>query len=159
VGSAGAVGSPGATGPIGPTGARGLRGDTGPRGPTGSSGFAFARRAYLQSARVTGDESVVSGKLTLGAGSYVIVGKLYLVHQSGLAFGVSCELRQGAATIDFAGAVLPANRELPMTLVSTATVQTSNDFTIQCEADGQGAVATAIGVQLVGISVDQVSGP
>ncbi len=161
-GETGGVGAQGATGPTGPTGARGLRGDAGPPGPTGSSGFAFARRAYRESARVTDGLAVVSGTLTLGAGSYVVIGKLYLAHESaGLNafFRVTCELRQGAVPLDLSGAILRPNRELPMTLISTTAVQTSSAFTIECEADRSDGVATAIAVQLVGISVDEVSGP
>jgi hypothetical protein len=47
-----------------------------------------------------------------------------------------------------------------MTLVSTTVVgNPSDNFTIACQTRSQGAVANAIAVQLVGISVDQVSGP
>ncbi len=117
-------------------------------------------RAYRPSAKVDSTLAVVSNKFELGPGRYVLIGKLYLAHQTGPAFGVSCELRQADATLDFAGTVLTGGRELPITLVSTTAVESpSAEFTIVCVADAPGAVATAIAVQMVGITVDQVSGP
>jgi hypothetical protein len=102
----------------------------------------------------------VSSRFSLGPGDYVVIGKLYLTLQGGPTIGVGCELRQGSVVLDFAGAVLVAGRQLPMTLVSTAIVGSSPaDFVIACQTDTEDTVATAIAVQLVGISVDQVSGP
>jgi len=121
-----------------------------------------AVRAFQASARVDDDFAVVSDKFSLGPGHYVLIGKLYLSHQNGRdeRFGVSCELRQVDTTLDFTGAALPDISELPITLVSTTVVQNpSDEFTIVCRTDAPGSVATAIAVQLVGISVDQVSGP
>jgi hypothetical protein len=47
-----------------------------------------------------------------------------------------------------------------MALVSTTVVGNPSDsFTIACRTRSQGAVGNAIAVQLVGISVDHVSGP
>jgi collagen triple helix repeat protein len=168
-GPQGPQGPQGLEGPDGPTGPRGDGGPTGPAGPPGGqgppgprgeAGISSAARAYRESARVGETFAVVSDTLSLGPGRYVLLGKLYLAHQSGQTFGVSCELRQLDATLDFAGTVLLGGRELPITLVSTTVVgNPSDDFTIECRTDAPEAVATAIAVQLVGISVDQVSGP
>jgi Collagen triple helix repeat (20 copies) len=168
VGPTGPAGPQGAQGPqglqglAGATGERGQAGSigpAGPSGPTGKSGVSFAARAFQQSARVDDDFAVVSAKFALGPGRYVLIGKLY-VAQSGLASGVNCELRQRDMTLDFASAVLTIGMELPITLVSTAVVEDeSDDITIACRTDVPDTVATAIAVQLVGISVDQVSGP
>jgi hypothetical protein len=153
------VGPTGPAGPPGPSGPQGPIGPPGPTGPTGKSGVSFAARAFQQSARVDDDFAVVSAKFALGRGRYVLIGKLY-VAQSGLASGVNCELRQRDMTLDFASAVLTIGMELPITLVSTAVVEDeSDDITIACRTDVPDTVATAIAVQLVGISVDQVSGP
>jgi hypothetical protein len=110
--------------------------------------------------RVGNTPGVVSEEFSLGPGSYVVIGKLYLAFQSGMAFSTACELRQGDETLDVAGVVLVAGRQIPLTLVSTTTVENpSDDFTIVCRTDSAAAVANALAIQLVGISVDKVSGP
>jgi hypothetical protein len=74
--------------------------------------------------------------------------------------GVSCELRLADTTLDFVGVALTRISDLPITLLSTAALaETSDGIAIVCQTDRDGAVATAIAVQLVGVSVDQVFGP
>ena len=163
IGATGARGPTGGAGPAGPTGLEGPIGPAGPTGPTGStgaSGISSAARAYQPSARVDDSIAVVSDQFSLGPGRYVLIGKLYLTNQNDSSVGVSCYLLHLGMTLDFAGTVLGGRRELPITLVSTTVVETPSDvFTIECQTDAPGKVATAIAVQLVGISVDQVSGP
>ena len=77
-----------------------------------------------------------------------------------MAFSTFCELRQEDVRLDSAEVVLVAGREIPLTLISTTTVEnSSDDFTIVCRTDSAAAVASAHAIQLVGISVDKVSGP
>lgn len=154
-GAVGARGPTGSAGPAGPAGSQGPIGPDGPPGPRGEAGVSSAARAYQLSAPVDNAFAVVSAPFSLGPGRYVLIGKLYLSYQTGSVFAVSCELRQGGATLDFAGTVLEAGRELPITLVSTTVVGgPAEDFTIACKTIGPEAMATAIAVQLVGISVD-----
>ncbi len=158
-GAQGIQGPEGATGPSGPTGGRG---PAGPRGATGATGITLAQRAFLGQAKVTNDPSVVSQAFTLDSGNYVVLGKLYVSFESGLPVGipVACELRQGEVILDYTGTVLVAGSAIPMSLVSTATVENASDpFTIECQTTGLGSEASAYAVQLVGISVDEVSQP
>src|SRR5262249_49172342 len=130
-------------------------------GATGPAGGSIALRSFQQQTSVTSSASTVSGALSLDPGQYVLIGKLYLTGPAvTLGVNVMCEMHKGSEVLDFAGASLAADQDVPLTLASTTIVQDApSNITIVCSTDGD--PATAFGVQLIATQVisAQLVGP
>jgi hypothetical protein len=129
-GLAGATGSPGATGPTGATG------DTGDPGPTGATGATGTNGAQVftdedDSIQVLDTPTVLAG-VTLSAGSYMMVAKLWVVN-SGDTASVSCILTDGENDYDRTlVSLVTGTAAAEITLASARTVVSEVLVEVQC---------------------------
>jgi hypothetical protein len=118
-----------------------------------------AKSSFNQQASVGGAFAVVSAPLSLDAGPYVVIGKLYV--SSASQGTVTCELRAAGVTLDYSGAYLnlAAAPAIPMSLVGTVTVATGpQSLVVVCKAPA-GGTAEIAAVQLVAVQVNVLDAP
>jgi hypothetical protein len=166
-GPVGATGPQGGTGDPGPTGSRGPvgpTGSTGPPGPTGAPGplvAVAAQQSLADQVDVGADPVVVSGKLSLAAGPYVVIGKLFASIVGQTQGTLVCDLRTPGVVLDNSAMYISplAAPTIPMTLVGTVTLATGpEDIRIVCEGLA-GVSAQVRVVQLVAIRVNSLDAP
>jgi Collagen triple helix repeat (20 copies) len=155
VGPAGPTGNDGPQGPIGNRGPGGPQGNPGPTGPTGPAGTATALRAVADEVGLPANPAV--GPLTVSAGNYVALAKMQGTNKGGGNINVTCSLLQSGNAIDSIEANIGAGAVRPMSLLSTASANDSDTFSVSCTSDGPNGEVDAL--QLVVISVDTLGPP
>ena len=164
VGPTGPNGAVGPTGPPGPQGPQGIQGGSGPQGPqgnpgprglTGPAGTTTALQAANGGVVLPANPAV--GPISVAAGSYVVQAKLQGTNKGTGNINVTCSLLHNATAIDSIEASIGAGAIRPMSLLSTASVNNSDTFSVACDSDGPSGEADAI--QLVVITVDTLVGP
>ena len=148
----GVAGVRGPAGQVGPTGPAGQTGSTGVQGPIGPS-HAFSTSA----SSVTVASSSTVATLTLPAGSYSIVAKLWMnAENSGTyEWATSCTLGAGTdsdVSHVQSGATGGNDNDLPMSMAVLHTFAASGPVTVICSGSG----ATSLVAQNVVITATQV---
>lgn len=152
---AGPEGPAGATGPQGPAGPEGPPGPAGPEGPAGSQGSSSAYHSSLaETSFGSGWSTPDLVTLTLPAGKYLVLGKLY-AHNQSAAQGVQCALRD--ATTDYDDAFASLGDTGPNGAFATLALQTafepSATATVGLACTSASGPARAASVKLTAIQV------
>jgi len=120
-----------------------------------------AQRSFADNVNVRDEPVPVSGALSLAAGPYVIIGKLFASAPNLRQGTIVCELRAPGVVLDNSAVYLSSATapEIPMTLVGTVTLATGRqDIAIYCEGLAGGAAQVRV-VQLVAIRVNTLDEP